>query len=80
MPEDREMTYGEKMVGLTFNPSGDPNVIEIKKLYAKIIDHCNYEAIRVEGDQPMREAFLKQAIQHAVIGQMLAVKGWTFFG
>ena len=35
-----ELTYGQKAVGLTFNPSGDPDVIKVKQLYADIIDLC----------------------------------------
>jgi len=38
---EREMTYSEKAVGLTFNPSGDAKVQEVKELYAKIIDLLN---------------------------------------
>lgn len=39
--EDRELTFGEKAVGLTFNPGGDEKVSKIKKLYAEIIDTMN---------------------------------------
>ena len=35
----QELTYGQKAVGLTFNPSNNPKVQEIKELYAKIIDY-----------------------------------------
>lgn len=76
----RVLTFGEKMVGLTFNPSGDPNVDEIKRLYAKIIDNLVSEAILVKGVQPLRHQFLQGAIERAVDGQMWAVKGWTFNG
>lgn len=38
--EQRNLTYGEKAVGLTFNPSNDETVDQIKKLYAEIIDIC----------------------------------------
>jgi hypothetical protein len=37
----RELTYDEKAVGLTFNSSNDENVDKVKKLYAEIIDLCN---------------------------------------
>lgn len=37
MPE-KELTYGEKAVGLNFNPSGDAGVKRVKELYAEIID------------------------------------------
>ena len=35
------MTFGEKAVGLTFNPSGDAKVQLVKQLFAQIIDLCN---------------------------------------
>jgi hypothetical protein len=34
----REMTFGEKAVGLTFNPSGDDKVNKAKKLMADALD------------------------------------------
>lgn len=35
---NRPLTYGERAVGLTFNPSGDTRVQSIKEHYAQIID------------------------------------------
>ena len=35
-------TYGERAVGLTFNPSGDVDVAKVKKMYADIIDLCDH--------------------------------------
>lgn len=34
----RELTFGEKAVGLTFNPSGDAKVGKAKQLMAQSID------------------------------------------
>ena len=34
----REMTFGEKAVGLTFNPSGDDKVNKAKQLMADALD------------------------------------------
>lgn len=34
----RQMTYGEKLVGLTFNPSNDPKVDTAKRLCAQLAD------------------------------------------
>jgi hypothetical protein len=34
----REMTFGEKVVGLTFNPSGDDKVNKAKQLMAYALD------------------------------------------
>jgi len=42
--DTRELTYGEKAVGLKFNPSGDGDVDRIKKLYAEIIFSRNHRS------------------------------------
>lgn len=79
MEEDnvqREMTYGEKAVGLTFNPSGDEKVQKVKELYAQIIDLCN-EA-RTEAGQGEKGRVLSVAITEAQTAQMWAVKGITY--
>ncbi len=36
--EEKQLTYGEKAVGLSFNPGGNPDVEKIKKLSAQLID------------------------------------------
>lgn len=73
------LTYGEKVVGVTFLPSQYPSVDEIRRLYAKIIDICNDEAKR-SASQPSRHAILMQAIVQAMGAQMWAVKGFTYRG
>ena len=35
---ERELTFGEKLVGLTFNPSGDPKVQRAKEICAELAD------------------------------------------
>ena len=37
-PTQREMTYGEKLVGITFNPSADDKVAKAKQLFADAAD------------------------------------------
>ena len=71
----REMTYGEKAVGLTFNPSNDPKVQKVKELYAEIIDIVNncYDANPSE-----KERLAKVAITEAQTAQMWAVKAITY--
>lgn len=71
--EERQMTFGEKAVGLTFNPSGDPNVERIKKLYAEIIDFCNDQRKSIPGDR-----LFSIAITEAQGAQMWAVKAITW--
>ena len=51
---EREQTYGEKAVGLSFNPSGMGDVDKLKKLYAEIIDHMDdfRKGYITRGDMP----------------------------
>lgn len=70
------MTYGEKAVGLTFNPSNDENVQKVKELYAQIIDLCN--SLRTEAGQSEKGRLLSVAITEAQTAQMWAVKGVTW--
>jgi len=74
--QTREMTYGEKAVGPTFNPSGDGKVQKVKELYAQIIDLCN--DARTEAGQSERGRLLSVAITEAQTAQMWAVKGITY--
>ena len=72
--DERPMTYGEKAVGLSFNPSGNSDVEEVKKLYAQIIDKLN----NVRGEDRNEKArLLSVAITEAQTAQMWAVKGIT---
>lgn len=38
MTELRELTFGEKLVGASFNPSKDPRVDEVKQHFACVAD------------------------------------------
>jgi len=69
-------SYGEKAVGLSFNPSGDDRVNKIKKLYADIIDLCNDErSANRDGEQAR---LYSTAITRAQEAQMWAVKAITW--
>lgn len=73
----RELTYGEKAVGLTFNPSNNPTVDKIKKLYAEVIDTMNSLPNSIVG--PSEKArLIKIAITEAQGAQMWAVKAVTW--
>lgn len=75
----REMTYGEKAVGLTFNPSGDEKVQKVKELYAEIIDIVINNAYRPEGGKTSEMQVLStEAIRQAQTAQMWAVKAITY--
>lgn len=77
MPEERELTFGEKAVGLTFNPSGDEAVTEIKKAFAKAIDLIQEE--RAKDTTPSEKgAMLTLAIRKSQSAQMWAVEALTW--
>lgn len=72
----RTMTYGEKAVGLTFNPSGDAYVHQMKEQAAKFIDSCN--TLRGEATDPEVKRIYSVAITEAQTAQMWAVKAATW--
>ena len=74
MPE-KELTYGEKAVGLNFNPSEDWKVRRIKELYAEIIDTMNN--LRDSEATPELKRLASVAITEAQTAQMRAVKALT---
>lgn len=81
--ENREFTFGEKAVGLTFNPSGDEGVIAAKTYAAKLIDllkeyqnvKTNYGSKRVSWTT---NVLFTAAFNAVVAGQMAVVKYLTW--
>lgn len=72
----REQTYGEKAVGLSFNPSADPKVDRLKRLYADIIDLMN--ETRASAGLGEATRLCSVAITEAQGAQMWAVKAVTW--
>lgn len=79
---ERAQTYGEKAVGLTFNPSGMGDVDKLKKLYAQIIDHMDdFRKGYIARKDPKESEMIRLcsvAITEAQTAQMWAVKTVTF--
>ena len=73
-------SFGEKAVGLSFNPSGDENVNRVKQLYAEIIDLCHNMRRGGEGAEmsPEQHRLYSVAITEAQGAQMWAVKAITW--
>lgn len=72
----REMTFGEKAVGLTFNPSGNEAVQQLKEKAAAFIDACNdYRNATQDGEV---KRMLSVAITEAQTAQMWGVKAVTW--
>lgn len=72
----RPQTYGEKAVGLSFNPSGDDTVHRIKALYAQIIDEM--DSLRNHNGRSEVARLASVAIIEAQTAQMWAVKAVTW--
>lgn len=72
----RELTFGEKAVGLTFNPSNDTHVQSIKIHFAHLIDDLNSYRMKTEDGEVKR--MLSVAITDLQTAQMWAVKAVTW--
>lgn len=71
-----EQTFGQRAVGLSFNPSGDDKVAKIKRAYADLIDVLDAERGETHDSEVKR--MLSVAITEAQTSQMWAVKGVTW--
>ena len=74
--EQSELTFGEKAVGLTFNPGGNAEVNEIKRRFAEVIDCLHSTRMRSPNAEVTR--MLSIAITEAQTAQMWAVKAVTW--
>lgn len=74
----REPTDGEILVGLDFNPSGRPDVDEVKQLCARLADII-FKGTGLETKYPYHVSTFKgDAIRCILHAQMAAVKSLTF--
>lgn len=74
--ENEALTYGQRAVGLTFNPGGNEDVARVKQLYADIIDELNNGRDKTENPEVKRLCSI--AITEAQTAQMWAVKAITW--
>lgn len=72
----RTITFGEKAVGLTFNPSGDVPTQQIKERAAALIDCLNDYRNATEDGEVKR--MFSVAITEIQTGQMWGVKAATW--
>ena len=76
MPDTKERTYGEKAVGLDFNPGGDMAVRECKAAFAEEIDRM--DRLREHPDtSPDQARFASIAITEMQGACMFAVAAAT---
>lgn len=76
----RSLTFGEKAVGLTFNPGGNEKVNAIKQKYAEIIDLLEGYRPGKNGSEnnPDVQRMISVAITESQTAQMWAVKAVTW--
>ena len=79
---ERPQTFGEKAVGITFNPSGSDEVYEAKMLAAKQIDLLEKVHIKLTNDSAnttwIRNVLRTQAFNALISAQMAVVKYLTW--
>ncbi len=70
------LSFGERAVGLSFNPSGDVPTQQIKEAFAKVIDILDgYRGATEDGEQ---KRMFSIAITEAQTAQMWGVKAATW--
>ena len=69
-------TFGEQLVGITFNPAGDPNVLKAKQLCAELADLLNDHNNQSESSQFSQRLF-SHAVCEILNAQMNVVKVLT---
>lgn len=73
---DKEQTFGQKAVGLSFNPSARTDVEEVKQACADLIDRMHVLRVTTEDSDQARLASV--AITELQGAQMWAVKALTW--
>lgn len=71
-----QLTFGERLVGLTFNPSGDDKVTKAKRLCADLADLLNDDALMKE-QSPLYNVLFNHTIGEILNAQMNVVKVLT---
>ena len=69
-------TFGEKLVGITFNPAGDPKVLKAKQLCAELVDLLNEHNFESDRTQ-LSEILFNHTIGEILNAQMNVVKVLT---
>ena len=79
----QELTFGQKAVGLSFNPSGEDNVTKAKQLMAEAIDLLEKDHNEKTNNGKMmsswtRNVFRTAAFNAIIAAQMALVKYLTW--
>lgn len=74
---NKSLSFGERLVGLNFNPSNDDSVSKAKRLCADLADLIDQERSQREYHSELSEAVYSHAIGEILNAQMNAVKFLT---
>jgi hypothetical protein len=74
--QKRELSFGQKLVGLDFNPSGDPKVLKAKQLCAELADLLHDHTKQSEAS-PLSSALFNHTVGEILNAQMNVVKVLT---
>lgn len=75
---NRQMTFGEKLVGITFNPSSDDKVGKAKRLCADLADLLREEVYKGDGEtSELQSRLYNHAVGEILNAQMNVVKVLT---
>lgn len=72
-----QLSFGQQLVGLSFNPSGDPKVQRAKELCAELADLLNNHLSTKEPSW-LEEQLYSHAVGEILNAQMCVVKVLTF--
>lgn len=75
--EANAMTDGQKLVGASFNPSGNTTVGVIKDHFAQLIDLLTLKKMELAESEEAQMIY-DTAIKEAITAQMWAVKAVTY--
>jgi len=75
---DRQLTFGEKLVGLNFNPANDDSVSKAKRLCADLADLLHTEMYKGSGEiSELQSRLYAHAVGEILNAQMNVVKVLT---
>lgn len=64
------LTNGQRLVGVNFNPSEDQRAAKIKQLSADLID----EVTSINSESKVQDSIVNEAVNQIITAQMWAVK------
>lgn len=74
--QPKELSFGQKLVGITFNPSGDAKVNRAKELCAELADLLNDDYLSKESSA-MHSVLFNNTVGEILNAQMNVVKVLT---